>query len=70
MGGGGKRQTKKQTLNYREQTEGSWRGGGWGGWIKQVTEIQEGTCDEHQVLYVSDKSLNSIPETNIALCVN
>ena len=23
-------QTIKQTLNYREQTEGCWRGGGWG----------------------------------------
>ena len=23
-------QTKKQTLNYREQTDGDQRGGGWG----------------------------------------
>ena len=30
--------------------------------------IKEGTCcDEHWVLYVSDESLNSTPEANIAL---
>ena len=34
-------------------------------------EYQEGTCyEEHWVLYVSDESLNSIHETNIALYVN
>ena len=32
--------------------------------------IKEGTCDEHQVLYVSDESLNSTTETNITLYVN
>ena len=33
--------------------------------------IKEGTCyDEHQVWYVGDESLNSTPETNIALHVN
>ena len=33
--------------------------------------IKEGTCcDEHWVLYISDKSLNSTPETDIALYVN
>ena len=33
--------------------------------------IKEGTCrNEHWVLYVSDESLNSTPETNIALNVN
>ena len=26
--------------------------------------IKEGTCDEPWVLYVSDESLNSTPETN------
>ena len=32
---------------------------------------KEGICsDEHWVLYVSDESLNSIPETNIALYVS
>ena len=29
--------------------------------------IKEGTCDEHWVLYVNDKSLNSTPETNSIL---
>ena len=34
-------------------------------------DIKEGTCyDEHWVLYVSDESLNSTSETNIALYVN
>jgi len=28
-----------------------------------VMGIKEGTCDEHWVLYVSDESLNSTPET-------
>ena len=32
--------------------------------------IKEDTCDEHWVLYVSEESLNSTPETNIALYVN
>ena len=33
--------------------------------------IKEGTCyDEHWVSYVSDESLNSTPETNIALYIN
>ena len=32
--------------------------------------IKKGTCcDEHCVLYVSDESLKSTPETNIALYV-
>ena len=32
--------------------------------------IKEGTCDEHCVLYGSDESLNSTPETNNALYVS
>ena len=33
--------------------------------------IEESTCyDEHWVLYVNDESLNSTPESNIALNVN
>lgn len=32
--------------------------------------IKEGSCDEHFVLYVSDKSLDSTPETNSTLDVN
>ena len=39
-----------------------------GEWARSVMDIKEGTCsDEHWVLYVSDESLNSIPETNIIL---
>ena len=42
-------------------------GGGWG-WARWVKGIKEGTCYGNSwVLYVSDKSLNSTPETNIAL---
>ena len=41
-----------------------------GGWARWVRGIEEGACyDEHSVLYVSDESLNSAPETNIALYV-
>ena len=47
-------------------------GGRWvGGWARRVMGRKEGTCcDEHSVLYVSDESLNSTPETFIALYVN
>ena len=31
--------------------------------------IKEGTCDEQSVLYASDESLNTTPETNIALYI-
>ena len=41
--------------------------GGGGGWARWVTGIKEDTCDEYWVLYVSDESLNSTPETNIDL---
>jgi len=42
--------------------------GGWGNW---VMGIKEGTwCDEHWVLYATDESLNSTPETNKTLYVN
>ena len=44
--------------------------GGDGGWARGVMGIKEGTCDEHWVLYVSNESLNSTPEPNIALYVN
>lgn len=43
-------------------------GGGWT--IDVVMGIKEGTCDEHGVLYVSNESLNSLPESNIVLYVN
>ena len=41
-----------------------------GEWAKRVMGIKEGTCDDHWVLYVSDESLNSTPETNITLYLN
>ena len=34
-------------------------------------DLKEGACyDKHWVLYISDESLNSTPETNISLYVN
>ena len=44
--------------------------GGGETWARQVMGTMEGTCDEHWVLYVSYESLNSTPETNIALYVS
>ena len=41
-----------------------------GRWARWVVGAKEGTCDEQRVLYVSDESLNSTHETNIALYVN
>lgn len=35
------RNAKDETLNYRKQTEGYWRGGGWGGWGNWVMGIKE-----------------------------
>ena len=49
---------------------GYWKGVGCGGWAKFMMGIKEGTWDEHWVLYVSDASLNSSPETIITLYVN
>ena len=46
---------------------------GWwvGVWARWVMGIKEGSCwDEHWVLYVSDESLGSAPETNTTLHVN
>ena len=40
-----------------------------GRWARRVMCIKKGTCDKCGVLYVSDESLNSTPETNIALYV-
>ena len=40
------RESKKQTLNYREQTIDYWMGGD-RGWVKQVMGIKECTCVEH-----------------------
>ena len=35
------------------------------GWAKWAMGIKEDTCEEHWVLYVSDESLGSTPETNL-----
>ena len=44
---------------------------GGGGCAKWVMGMKEGTCwDEYWVLYVSDESVNSTPETNTTLYVN
>lgn len=49
--GGKKRQIKKQTLNYREQTDDYQRGGGYRGWVKQMRRNKKCICgDEHQVI--------------------
>ena len=56
-----------ETLKYRKQTEGCWKGGG----AKWVMSIKEGSCqDEHWVLYVSNESLGSTPETKTTPYVN
>ena len=71
MGGEKSGEKKPQdAFNDREESVGWWREvGGW--WARWVMGIKEGTCyDEHWVLYVSDESLSSTPETNIALYVN
>ena len=43
-----------------------------GDWAKWVMGIKEGIncCDEQWVLYISEESLNSIPETNVILYAN
>ena len=42
-----------------------------GGGVKWVLGIKEDPyCDEHWVLYVSEESLNSIPEANFTVYVN
>ena len=44
------------------------RGGGLGGWVKQVMGIKEYTCcDEQWVIYGDVGSLYCTPETNITL---
>ena len=45
-------------------------GGEQGDGLNVIMVIKEDTCDEHWLLYVSDESLNSAPETNIAPYVN
>ena len=43
---------------------------GFGGWVKQVMGIKEGTCGEHRVMDGSAESLYRTPETHIMLDVN
>lgn len=63
------RETIKQALNYEEQTEDFWRGGGFRERAKWVIGDKEGNCfGEPGVLYVNE-SLNSISETNITPCI-
>ena len=67
----GKRQTKKQTVHYREQTDGYHSRGRVGGWVKQMLEIKEYTCcDKHWVMYGTVESPYCRPETNITLYAN
>ena len=51
----------EETLKYRElRVNGGW----WWGGGKWVMGTEEGTCwDEHWVLYISDESWESTPET-------
>lgn len=63
--------TIKPILNYREQTEVCWKEGGERGWwVKWVTGIKWGTCDEHWVLYVTHEFLKSAPKASITLHIN
>ena len=63
-------ETKKQTLNYIEQTDGYQMGGGDRGMGETSEGIKECICDKHRVLYGSVESLYCIPKTNITLYVN
>ena len=36
-----------------------------GGWAKQMMGSEDGTCDEHWVLYGSDESLYCTPATSL-----
>ena len=62
-------QIKKQTLNYRKQTDGYQRGGE-SGWVKYVMGTKEYTCDEPRVIYGIVEFLYYTSETNITLYVN
>ena len=63
----GTRQVEKVTELLICGSSSEPRGGGWGVW---VTGMNEGPwCDEHWVLHVTDKLLNSTSETNDVLYV-
>ena len=65
------RVTKQKRLINMEnklRVAGGVVGGGWAEWVR---DIKEHTCwDEHWVLHVGDKSLDSTPEIIIALYAN
>jgi len=64
---GGKNKRLLTMENKLKVDGGRWRGG----CTRWVMDIKGGTCcDEHWVLYVSDESLNSTPETDMTLYVN
>ena len=59
----------KRLLNT--ENRGRVAGGEVRGWAKWVMGINKGTCwDEHWMLYVSDESCNSVPETSTTLYAN
>lgn len=60
------RDTKKQILNYREQTDGCQRVAGWG-MGEGGDRDYEHTYDEHWVMYRNVESLYCTTETNITL---
>ena len=68
-GGEGRGRIHKRLLMIENKlwVDGGQVGGRRARWVMGT---KEGTCDEQWVLYVSDESLNSIPEANIAMYVN
>ena len=70
----GEKKKEKKTRNRLLTTENKLRVAGGEvsrGCAEWVMGIKEGTyCEGHWVLWVSDESLNSTPETNITLYVN
>lgn len=48
------RETRKHTLNCREEIEGYWRGGEWEDGLNRGYGL---SCDEHRVLFDSVESL-------------
>lgn len=61
------RQSKKETLNCRGQTDGYRRG--MGEMVKQVMGIKKPAChDELRVMYGTVGPLYCTPETKITLC--
>ena len=62
---------RKRLLSIEDKLMVTREESGGGGWDKLVLGIRKGTCwDEHWVLYISNESLNSTPETIIILYIN